>query len=189
MCSSKPGIITPNNTLVEAQNMVKAMKGTVKDAKDTNRLLEKEGWTENNEPISLETLARILLAHALNPKITDETANLITAVALLITSNLQEGIAQGVATSITELLKHSIASMTVGVREDLEIHAKRLVETAESQATIAQDMQKTQEEMAESARNTATQVRAYSQVVATPPLPQSNPPWPPITHSQLQIQN
>ena len=187
--SSKPSVITPGNTLAEAKNMVKAMKGTVKDTKDANRQLVKEGWVEDNEPVSLETLARILLAHALSPEVSNETANLVTAVAFLITSNLQEGIAQGVATSITELLKHSIATMTVGVRENLEIHAKKLAETAESQINIAQDMQRTQEEMAESARNAATQVRAYSQVVATPLPLQPSPPHSPITHSQLQIQN
>ena len=169
--------------------MVKAMKGTVKDAKDANRLLVKEGWAEDGEPISLETLARILLAHALSPEVSNGTANLVTAVAFLVTSNLHEGIAQGVAKSITKLLEHSIASMTVGVRENLELHAKKLAETAESQATIAQDMQRTQEEMAESARNAATQVRAYSQVVATPLPLQPSPPHSPITHSQLQIQN
>lgn len=187
--SSKPDIITPANTLAEAKNMVKAAKGTVKDIKDAKKLLVSGGWTENGEPISLETLARILLAHTLNSKVTDETASIMTAIAFLITTNLQDGIAQGVAKSITELLQHSIASMTVGVREDLELHAKRLAETAESQANIAQDMQRTQEEMAESARNAATQVRAYSQVAATPPLPQPIPPRPPVTHSQLQIQN
>ena len=69
---------------------------------------------------SLETLARVLLAHSLNSKVTEETA-----VAFLITSNLQEGIAQGVATSIAELLKHSIASMTVSVCEELELHTKK----------------------------------------------------------------
>ena len=49
-------------------------------------------------------------------------------------------------------------------------------------------MQKTQEDMAESARQAATQAKTYSQIVATPHprLPQSTPP---ITHSQLQIQN
>ena len=128
-------------------------------------------------------------APSVSPKVAPETANVLTAVAYLITLNLQEGIAQGVAKSITELLQHSIASMTVGVREDLELHAKKLAETAESQATIAVDMRRTQEEMAESARNAATQVRAYSAVAATPPFPQPTPPRPPITHSQLQIQN
>ena len=189
MHSNKPNVITPGNTLAKAKDMVKAIKGTVKDVEDANKLLANGGWTRNGESTSLETLARILLAHAVNPNVTNEMANIMIAVAFLITSNLQEGIAQGVATSISELLKHSIASMTISVHEDLEIHAKKLAETAQSQAAIAQDMQKTQEEMAESARNAATQVRAYSQVVATPPLPQSNPPHPPITHSQLQIQN
>ena len=187
--ASKQRVITPNNTLAEAKNMVKAVKGAVKDIKDAKTVLVKQGWTSNGEQVSLETLARILFAHSLDPKVSDETASIMTAVAFLITSNLQDGVALGVATAITELLKHSIASMTVGVREDLELHAKKLAETAESQATIAQNMQKTQEEMAESARTAATQVRAYSQVAATPPLPQSIPRLPPITHSQLQIQN
>ena len=89
--------------------------------------------------------------------------------------NLQEGVAKEVAQSITDLLKHSITSMTVDIRTNLEQHASKLAETAQSQATIAQDMQKTQEEMTESARQAATQVRMYSQIAATPAYPQSTP--------------
>ena len=160
----------------------------IKDADDARKFLVKEGWTVQNEEVTLETLARFLLAHSLQPKLAVETANLLAAVGFLITTNLQEGIAKEVAQSITELLKHSIASMTVDIREGLEQHASKLVETAQSQATIAQDMQKTQENMAESARQAATQVRTYSQIAATPPHPQSTPS-PPITYSQLKIQN
>jgi len=186
--SSGVGLITPNNTLEEATDIVRATKGTVKDVKDAKKLVVKEGWVEPGETISLETLARILLAHSLHTKVTPETASIMAAVAHLITPNLQEGVAQGVAKSVTELLKHSIASMTLDIRENLELHANKLTETAQAQATIAQGMQKTQEDMAESARQAATQVRPYNQVAATHPNPPSHP-TPPITHSLLQIQN
>ena len=186
--ASGVGLITPKNTLEEATDTVKATRGTVKDINDAKKLLVKQGWTEKGEPISLETLARILLAHSLNTKVTAETASVMTAVAFIIMTNLQDGIAQGVASSVTELLKHSIASMTVDVQKNLELHASKLAESAQAQATIAQDMQKTQEEMAESARQAATQVRTYSQAVTTHPAPPVHPA-PPITHSQIQIQN
>jgi hypothetical protein len=182
------GLISPMSTLVEATNTVKATRGTIKDVKDAKKLLAKDGWIEKGEPITLETLARILLAHSLNAKTTPETANVMTAVAFIITTNLQDGIAQGVADSVIELLKHSMATMTIDVRASLEQHASKLTETAQTQATIAQDMQKTQEDMAESARQAATQVRSYSQVTATNPTPPVHPA-PPITHSQMQIQN
>jgi hypothetical protein len=182
------GVITPSSSLGEATDIIKAMKGAIKDPKDAKSFLVKEGWFEPEETISLETLARILFAHALSAKIAPETANTLSAVAHLITTKLQDGVAQGVASTITELLKHSIASMTVDIRDDLKLHASKLAETAQAQATIAQEMQQTQENMAESARQAATQVRTYSQAVTTPPLPQSTSPHP-ITHSQLQIQN
>jgi hypothetical protein len=122
--SSGVGLITPNNTLEEATDIIKATKGAVKDAKEAKRFLEKGGWIEKGEAVSLETLARVLFAHTLTLKGTPETASTMTAVAHLITSNLQEGVAHGVADTITELLKHSIATMTVDIRKDLELHAQ-----------------------------------------------------------------
>jgi len=181
--------ITPSSTLQEVTNIVGGITGTIKDSKEAKKFLVKEKWAEQSENISLETLAKVLFAHALRPKVATDVANVMTAVAFLITSNLHEEVAQGVADTITELLKHSIASMTIDIRKDLELHASKLAETAQKQADIAQDMQKTQEGMAESARSAATQVRAYSQVAATPAPPQSTPPPHPFTHSQLQIQN
>ena len=180
--------ITPSTSLEEAKNIARTARGVIKDADDARKFLVKEGWTVQNEEVMLETLTRFLLAHSLQPKLAVETANLLAAVGFLIMTNLQEGIAKEVAQSITELLKHSIASMTVDICEGLEQHASKLVEMAQSQATIAQDMQKTQENMAESARQAATQVRTYSQIAATPLHPQSTPS-PPITYSQLKIQN
>ena len=160
----------------------------IKDTDDAKKFLVKEGWTVQSKDVMLETLVRFLLAHSLQPKLTVETANLLAAVGFLITTNLQEGIAKEVAQSITKLLKHSIASMTVDICEDLEQHTSKLAEMAQSQATIAQDMQKMQENMAELACQAATQVRMYSQIAATPPHPQSTPS-PPITYSQHKIQN
>ena len=160
----------------------------IKDTDDAKKFLVKEGWTVQSKDVMLETLVRFLLAHSLQPKLTVETANLLAAVGFLITANLQEGIAKEVAQSITKLLKHSIASMTVDICEDLEQHTSKLAEMAQSQATIAQDMQKMQENMVELACQAATQVRMYSQIAATPPHPQSTPS-PPITYSQLKIQN
>jgi MFS superfamily sulfate permease-like transporter len=87
-----------------------------------------------------------------------DTASLITAVAFIITTNLQEGIAHGVASSVTELLKHSIAMITADIQVNFTQHVSKLAETAQAQATIVQDMQKTQEDMAESAWQAATQV-------------------------------
>ena len=183
------GLLSPKNTLEEATDTVKAARGAVKDVKDAKKVLEKQGWIEKGEAITLETLARVLLAHTINANdVPQKTVNLMTAVAFIITTNLQEGIARGVADSVTELLKHSIATMTADVQANLATHADKLAETAQAQATIAQDMQKTQEGMAESARQAATQVRSYSQVTAThPTTPVHHAP--PITHSQMQIQN
>ena len=181
-------LIVPSNTLEETMNIVKTTKGAVKDANEARKYLEKTGWCTHGEPVTLEILTKSLLAQAVNLKNVAETANVMIAVAHLLTSGLHEGIAQGVARSIAKLLKHSIASMTVDIRENLELHAGKLAEAAESQTTIAQSMQKTQENMAESAKQAATQAKSYSQAVATPhsPHPQSTPP---VTHSQLQIQN
>jgi len=169
-------------------NIVKTTKGAVKDANEARKYLERMGWGSPNEPVTLETLAKSLLAQSMNQKNAVETANVMIAVAHLISSGLHEGIAQGVARSITELLNHSIASMTMDIRKNLELHAEKLAEAAKAQVTIAQNMQKTQEDMAESAKQAVTRTKSYSQIVATPhsPHPQSTPP---VTHSQLQIQN
>lgn len=183
--------INPTHSLAEAMNVHKATRGTIKNVNDAKKFLETEGWIVKGEAIALETLARFLLASSLNPKVALETANMMAAVAHLITTKLQDGVAQEVAQSITELLKHSVASMTVDIQANLERHANKLAETAQSQATIAQDMQKTQEVMAESAREAATQAKSYSQIVGAnhTPHPQSTPPLPNVTYSQLQMQN
>ena len=187
---SRAPLITPGNSLEEAMNTAKTARGTIKNAGEAKKFLEKEGWTVKGETITLESLAIFLLAHSLLPNTTGEMANIMTATAYLITSNLQDGVAQGVAQSITELLKHSIATMTVEIRENLELHASKLAETAESQAAIAQNMKKTQEDMAESAKQAATQAKTYSQIVAThSPHSLPVPPVPRVTHSQMQIQN
>jgi len=186
---SNAALITPSNTLDEAMNTAKTTRGAIKDVKEAKKLLVKEGWTVEGETITLETIARLLLAHSLNAKVNPETANILTAAAYLITLNLQEGIAHGVAQSIAELLKHSITLMTVDVCENLEHHANKLAETAQSQAAIAESMQKTQENMEESAKQAATQAKSYSQITSTPPFPPQPTSTPPVTHSQLQIHN
>ena len=175
-CSSAP-LITPSNTLAEATETARATRGTIKDADEAKKFLQKDGWTVEGEALSLETLARILLASSLASKNASD-ANIMMAIAYIITTNLQEGIAQEVARSIADLLKHSIATMTVDIRADLELHAAKLAESAQSQVSIAKDMRKTQEEMAESAKQAATQVKSYSQIVASAPPPLANPPSP-----------
>ena len=184
-------LITPNSSLTEAMNASKGTRGAVKNVNEAKQFLVTAGWTVQGEVVSLETVARVLLAQAILPKVPLELANVMTAAAYLITSSLQDGVAQGVAQTITGLLKHSVASMTVGIREDLELHAAKLAEVAQSQATIAEDMKRTQEDMAESAKEAATQVKSYSQAAASipPPTRQFSPPTPAVTHSQLQIQN
>ena len=188
---SGAALINPTHLLTEAINIAKATRGVIKNMNEAKKHLETEGWIVKGKSITLETLARFLLASSLNPKVSAESANMMLAIAHLMLTNLQDGVAQGVAQSITELLKHSVTSMRVDIQTNLERHANKLAETAQSQATIAQDMQKTQEEMAESARQAATQAKSYSQIVGTnhPSHPQSTPPLPNVTYSQLQMQN
>ena len=171
-CASVP-LISPDNTPAEAKEVAKATRGTIKDTNDTKDFLVQEGWAGQDEGVTYETLARVLLAQSLVPKTPPGAANAMTAVALLITTKLQDEIAEGMAKSITELLQHSIVSMTIGVREDLELHATKLAETAQAQATIAEDMKKTQEDMAESVKRAAMQVKSYSQAAAS--IPPCNP--------------
>ena len=180
-----------DSTLAEAFETSKLTQGAVKDVNEAKKLLVKEGWATEGEKVSGGTLAKMLLAHTMAPRIAAETVKVLTTVAHLMTLDPQDGVAQEVAQSITELLKHSIASMTVDIQERLNTHADKLAEAAQSQATIAEDMQRTQERMAESAKQAATQVKSYSQIAASPatPAPQSSPPLPPVTHSQLQIRN
>ena len=159
--SSAP-LITPSNTLAEATETARATRGAIKDAVEAKKFLLKDGWTVEGKPVSLETLARVLLASSLASK-TPTDVNVMMAVAYLITSNLQDGIAQGVARSIADLLKHSIATMMVDIRANLELHATKIAETAKSQASIAEDMRRTQEGMAESAKQAATQVKSVEQ--------------------------
>ena len=90
--SSAP-LVTPDTMLMEAMNLSKATKGVVKDVNEAKKYLVKEGWTVQGEAVSDETLARVLLSHALLPKMPHETVNILTTVAYLITSNLQQGVA------------------------------------------------------------------------------------------------
>ena len=112
---SKAPQINPNSTLAEAINISKAAQGAVKDVNEAKSFLAKEGWTAQGEGETLETLAKVLLAQSLVPKLPVETVNTLTAVAYMITADLQDSVAHGVAHSITELLKHSIATMTVDI--------------------------------------------------------------------------
>ena len=120
--------ITPSTSLEEAKNIAKTAWGVIKDTDNAKKFLVKEGWTVQNEDVMLKILMGFLLTCSLQPKLAVETANLLAAVGFLITTNLQEGIVKEVAQSITELLKHSIASMMVDICEDLEQHASKLAE-------------------------------------------------------------
>ena len=186
---SKGPLVTPKNTMEEASGVARMTQGAVKDAIEAKSHLEKEQWINEGEDVTYEALARTLLAHVVLPKVAHETANIMKAVAYLMVAKLQDGVAQGVAQTIAELLKHSIATMTVDIRNSLETHTGKIAEAAQSQTTIAENMQKTQEEMAESVRKAATQAKSYSQIAASPPTPRASPSAPPVTHSQLQIQN
>lgn len=176
MRPGKPSIITPSNTLAEARNIVKAVKGMVKDTEDTKRVLANRGWTVNGEPIPrnpCKSSSRPL------PELKSYGGD-GRRIPHHVESPRRYSTRGGHVHRRTPQTLHRLNDRKC-VRRTGAPHQE--TETAESQVTIVQDMQRTQEEMAECARNTATQVRTYNQVAATPPAPPIHPPLPPITQT------
>jgi len=203
------GTITRGQSLEKVHAAVNALSGGVKNASDAKILLQTKGWVIANEAISLDVLARTLFATVIENKLPTPAANAITAVAFLLTEKLEEGVKQEFADSIAKHIKDTISSLTAqeviksvtdaikepikaiadDIQERMDCHARTLEGTAQTQSSVTQDLQKTQELLNETAQNAMSQVRTYSQIAAT--SPQSPPPHipPALSHSQIQIQN
>jgi len=173
-------------TLEQLHTTIGAITGVVKNADEAKTFLQSKGWLLPKEPASMDTLARTLFAASLETKLPPQTANTITAVAFLLTENLEKGVMQEVSSSITKYVQESINKLTADVQNTIEQYTKAIEETAQAQTTLADRLQQTQEKMEETTQNA---VRTYSQIAATPTPLRSPPPPPTLTYSQIQIHN
>jgi len=103
---------TPDQTLEQTHATVVAITGSVKNAQDANIYLQTKGWIIAGEAISLETLARTLFATVLEQKLPPRAANAITAVAFLLTEQLEESVTQEAANSLVKHIRETISSLT-----------------------------------------------------------------------------
>ena len=185
--------ITPSIPLPAAHNFVNAIPGAIKNAQDAKAHLFSTGWCLPGEVIALDTLARTLFSVVVDTKLPSKHANVISAVAFLLTERLEEKIIQGFTDKISDLAKTTVEALTVDLHDRFERQIQSISETiqthtalTENLTTLTENLQQTQERF-ENTQQSLTNNRTYSQVAAS--APNTNQLAPQVSLTQVQIRN
>ena len=168
---------------------MQSIAGAVKNAKEARSHLFTKGWIATGEKASLEVLARVLFATVAESKLPPAASTVITSVAYLLTSRLEEGILEEMADKISLHIKDTLDSITSDLHVKLDQHVQAVNETAQSQAVLTDKLLQAQEKLDETTQKTLTGVKSYSQAVAAGA--QTGPTLlpPPMSLSQVRLRN
>ena len=184
--------ITRDQPLSQVHETMRTLMKPVKNATDAKSYLTSKNWLLPEETISLKVLARTLFSGVIEHKLSTQAANTFTAVAFLITEQLEEGIAQNIGNALTKHLLDSLVPITAGIQTNIENHIRNITDNAKTYTEITEKLQSTQEKLEETAQRVTANTRSYSQVAAITPnsLSPSPPQFTPnASYSQIQIRN
>ena len=183
---------TRAQSLEQIHENMRTVVPTIKNATEARSHLTAKNWLYPGEAISLEILARTLFSVIAESKLQPPQANVLAAVAYLITDQIEEGIAHTIGNALTKRLLDSLIPVTANIQNNLEQHIQSITDSAKTYADITEKLQSTQEKLEETAQRVNANTRTYSQVAATTPntLPANSLPVPPnVSYSQIQIRN
>ena len=187
--TAKAPIITPNLPILQVHALAAAAGTQVKSVKEAKALLSSRGWTATGEGIALETLAKTLFSVALDEKLTPVQANLVTAVAFLLTERLENQVFQDFTEKITEIARSSLETLTSDLQSKLELQLQTITETTHAQTALTENLQQTQERLETTTQQVAESAKTYSQVASSPPNPNNSHPPPQTSLEQIRLRN
>ena len=195
---SSPMTITANTSLDEAQTVIKALYPIIRTTNDAKAVLQGKGWTVPNGEITLELLAKVLFATAINAnKMDSASTNLILATGFLITeqigsltkANIVNGVTKHLLETLipittnfeTKLKEHlqSVASSTKlhtdlnaklqQTQEKLDAATEKVATNTKTHTDLSDKLRETQEKLDATSQKITTNAKTYSQAAATPP--------------------
>ena len=189
-------IITPSLPLPSVHNHASAIPGAVKNAQEAKAHLFSIGWCLPGEVVALDTLARTLFSVVVDGKLPSKHANVISAVAFLLTERLEEKIIQGFTDKIADLAKTTVEALTVDLHDRFEQQIQSISETfqahtalTENLTTLTENLQQSQARLENTTQQVAANARTYSQVTASSPNANNAHSAPQVSLTQVQLRN
>lgn len=187
--SSQPAITT-TQPLTQVHATASAVNGAVKNALEARNHLFSKGWIAPGEMIALEVLARVLFATIVDLlRIPQATSTNMAAVAYLLTEKMEEGIMENMANHISLHIKDTLNLLTSNLHIKLDQHIKAASETVQTQTMLTEKLIKAQEHLNETTQKAITTTRTYSQVAATTPTMNIQPPAPQVSLDKVRMCN
>ena len=141
------------------------------------------------EPVTLETLARVLHTVVANTKLPQPTVTILSSVAYILMDQMETGILANYTDKISLHINETFTALITDLHDRLDQQVKAVTETAQSQATLTANLLKAQEKLEETTQTILK--KSYSQAPATaattPTYTQT--PTPPVSADQVRLRN